>query len=361
MSDRLFSRPWWRALGFRLFGLLMRPHANQWAPLPRHPRRILVLLPVLRGDYIVASPLLEALHKARPQAEIAVVVTRASYDLAIVDTSADRVILYEKLPSWPRSVFQILRYRPDIVLLPKGHPAFTETLMVLLSRAPFRVGLAHPNHNAILTHPIPHDWDNVHRTEAYARLLQPFGMDPTLVKRRLHVGVDPNAESWAEGVVGQQTGSPRIAINLSAGNSPSRHWPAENWRRLMELLSNSLPNCWFHLLASPADQPLAEELSYLNTRSSTHPTHTVLEAAALVARCDFLVTSETGIVHIAAARNVPMVVLYNGDHENYTRFEPQTVPNRSLLAPVGQSVKAHSSETVHEAVLALIDELGIQR
>lgn len=328
MSDRMFSRPWWRALGFRLFSLMMRPHANRWAPLPRRPRRILVLLPVLRGDYIVATPLLEALHKARPQAEIAVVITRASHDLAVVDTCVDRVILYEKLPGWPRSVFEILRYRPDILVLPKGHPAFTEALLIFLSRAPYRVGLSHPHHDVLLTHPISHDWENEHRTTAFARILQPFGVDPNSISRRMHVGVDPNAESWAEGVVAKQEASPRIAINLSAGN-PTRIWPAENWRALIDTLAKRLPNAWFYLLGSPGDQPLAHELASMNDRSSAHSTNTVLEAAALVGKCDFLVTSDTGIVHISAARDVPMVVLYNGDHEVYTRFEPQSVPNRS--------------------------------
>jgi ADP-heptose:LPS heptosyltransferase len=357
MSDPVFSRPWWRALGFRAFGALARPRKHRWAPLPRRPVRILVLLPVLRGDYLVATPLLNALRKARPHAELTVLVTRASHDIAMVDPVVDRVLLYEKLPWWPRSVWQLLRLRPEIVVLPKGHPAFTESLMILLSRAKYRVGLSHPHHDSLLTHPVQHDWENEHRTEAFSRLMQPFGVDPTSVKRIMHIGVDPNAEEWAKGIVDlDEDIHPRLSVNISAGN-PTRVWPAQRWRELIEKLLNSYPQGHIHLLAAPADQPLAGEIAETNQRCTAHWTHTVLEAAALVARCDILVTSDTGIVHVSTARGVPQVVLYNGDHEVYTRFAPQSVKNRALLAPKGRSVASHDVDTVLGEVQSLLEEV----
>ncbi|MFH0883320.1 MAG: glycosyltransferase family 9 protein [bacterium] len=358
MADPLFSRPWWRAAGFRVLGGILKPHRNQWAPLPKNPRRILVLLPVLRGDYLVATPLIEALSHARPRAEIAVVVTLASYDLAVVDPYVDRVILYEKLPWWPRSIWHILRYHPDIVVLPKGHPATTESGLVALSGAPFRVGLSHPHHDALLTHPIAHDWDNEHRTEAFARLLQPFGLDPAEVTRRLHIGVDPNAEIWAEKVIAAAPPAmPRIAVNISAGQ-PSRIWPAKNWSKLFSLLLNLYPEAGFVVLAAPSDRSLGEQLAQRVPQASTYTTNTILEASALLSRCTLEITCDTGMVHVASARNVPQVVLYNGDHDQYTRFSPQAVSNRCLLASPGESVAAHTPEAVAEAVHGLMKEIN---
>ncbi len=358
MTDFIFSRPWWRAAGFRVLSGMLKPHRNRWAPLPKNPRRILVLLPVLRGDYLVATPLIEALGHARPRAEIAVVVTTASYDLAVVDPCVDRVILYEKLPGWPRSIWHLLRYHPDIVVLPKGHPATTEAALVALSGAPFRVGLSHPHHDALLTHPVAHDWDNEHRTEAFARLLQPFGLDPAAVTRRPHIGVDPNAELWAEKVMAAAPSSmPRIAINLSAGQL-SRIWPAENWRKLMAALLDIYPEAGFVLLASPQDRTISEQLVQQIPLARTYTTNTILEASALVARCTLQITCDTGMVHVASARNVPQVVLYNGDHDQYTRFSPQAVSNHCLLAPPGKTVAAHSPGNVAEAVQSLMKEIS---
>jgi ADP-heptose:LPS heptosyltransferase len=355
MSDRVFSRPWWRALGFRLFGALARPHKNRWAPLPTRPARILVLLPVLRGDYLVATPLLAALRSARPRAEITVLVTQPSYDLAVVDPCVDRVILYEKLPWWPRSVYQLLRARPTITVLPKGHPAFTESLLLLLSRAPYRVGLSHPHHDALLTHPVPHNWAREHRTEAFARLLQPFGLEPSEVGRRMHVGRDPNAERRAEQVI-EDSGAFHVAVNLSAG-TPSRIWPPERWRELIGRLAGEWPEARFHLLGAPAEQSEAARIAGEVEAAEVHRTNTVLEAAALIARCRMLITSDTGIVHISAAREVPQVILYNGDHQVYTRFHPQSIPIRALLAPKGRPVRDIDTGEVLQAALGLRREL----
>ena len=357
MADPLFSRPWWRATGFRLLGGILKPHRNRWAPLPKNPRRILVLLPVLRGDYLVATPLLEALNRARPRAEIGVVVTTASYDLAVVDPYVDKVLLYEKLPWWPRSMWHILRYRPDIVVLPKGHPATTESGLLALSGAAFRVGLSHPHHDSFLTHPVAHDWENEHRTEAFARLLQPFGLDPAEVTRRLHIGVDPNAEIWADKVISAAPPAmPRIAINLSAGQQ-SRIWPTENWLKLLSMLLDVYPQAGFVVLSTPSDRALAEEITERVPQARSYLTNTILEASALLARCTLEITSDTGMVHVASARNIPQVVLYNGDHEQYTRFSPQAVANRCLLAPPGESVTAHSPQDVAEAVQSLMKEI----
>lgn len=358
MNDPLFSRPWWRAFGFRLFGAVAKPHRNRWSPLPAHPKRILVLLPVLRGDYLIATPLLEALSHARPQAIIAVCVTSASFDLSVVDPYVDHVILYEKLPYWPRSVWEIIRYHPDIVVFPKGHPATTESLLMVLSGAPYRVGLSHPHHDALLTHPITHDWENEHRTEAFARLVQPFGMDPSGVTRRLHVGVDPNAESWAEKVFSNLPPMrPRVAVNISAGQ-PSRVWPPEMWGQVVQKLSEALPEAGFIYISSPGDVPVCKELVERNKRAFSFPTNSLLEAAAVVARCTALITVDTGTVQIGVARNVPQVVLYSGDHSEYTHFAPESVRNRCILAPLGSRITSITPDMVVENALSLLQEIS---
>ena len=359
MNDPFLSRPWWRSLLFRLLARLIHGKGVSQERVPSAIRRILVLVPVKRGDYLVSTPLLAGLTKARPRAEIAVVVTRPGFDLANADPHVDRVFLYNKLPKWFVSMVQIIRYKPDVVLLPKGHPATTESMILLLTRARFRIGLSHPHHNGLLTHAITHDWENEHRTEAFVRLLQPFGVDPNSVNRRIHVGISPRAEAWAEQVLGPAPrGVPFIAINLSAGTA-SREWTTNNFRNLLRELSEVLPEAKFLLISIPPERFLCEQLVREFSNAQTQSTRTLIEASALIAQCDLLVTPDTGIVQIAAARDVPMVVLYNGDHEVYLHFSPQSVPHRAVLAPRGQPVASiEAAEVVHE-VMHLLTELKL--
>jgi len=359
-NDPLFSRPWWRARLFSLLARLFRAPSRSRSQVPGSVKRILVLLPVKRGDYLVATPLLAGLTRARPRSEIAVVVTKPGLDLAKADPHVDRVFLYHKLPKWFYSIWRILRYRPDVVLMPKGHPATTESMILLLTRAPFRIGLSHPHHNVLLTHTIEHDWANEHRTESLVRLLQPFGLDPNFVKRRIHVGISPRAEEWAAQTLGNAPrGVPFVAVNLSAGGASSREWTLNGYRSMMRELREVLLEVRFMLLSAPQDRFLCDQLAHEIEYAFTVETHSLLEASAMLAQADLLITPDTGIVQIAAARDVPMVVLYNGDHENYTRFGPQSVPHRAVLAQIGLPISTIAATEVTHEVMHLLKELKL--
>lgn len=351
MSDPFLSRPWWRTQLFRVLSRLVRDRRTDTELLPPNPRRILVLAPVLLGDYLVLTPLLAGIARARPRAEIAVLTTRTSESLARVDPHVHRVLVYENLPRWFGSVLRIFRYRPDIVVFPKGHPAVTESLVMLLTRAPYRVGLAHPHLTPLLTHPVRHDWENEHRTVAFSRLLAPFGLDPSMVSRRLHIGHDRSAEYWAEQMVaGLPQGRPFFTLNLSASRA-TRRWTLDRWRDFLRQVIDLHPDAVFFALSAPAERSHCEALAAEFDPVHTHPTRNLLEAVALIARSDILLTVDTGVVQAAAARGVPMVVLYNGDHEVYTRFAPVSVAHRAVLAPRGEPVSAiDPAEAVHELV-----------
>ncbi len=357
-SFPLLTRAWWRTFVFRLIGALSSTKHVSGTPLPEKPNRILVLTPVLRGDYIVLSPLISGLRKLRPSSELAVVITRPSHDLAQADPNVDKVILYNKLPRWFHSIHEVFRYHPDIVVLPKGHPAFTETMLVLLSRARYRVGLSHPHHNSFLTHAVAHRGEREHRTTAYARLLKPFGADPATISRRLHIGEDPVGETKAT-VWFEDHPGPWVALNLSAGAS-TRLWPLERWSQLIVQLHDLYPKLRFLTLGvgpqAEECQQLAESFDYVETIK----TGSFLEAVAFVARCSLLVSPDTGTVHASAARQVPVFVLYNGDRENYIRFSPASVQHDCVFAEEGQDVNSLSVPDVFNKLAPFIKTLGIE-
>lgn len=356
MNDRKFSRPWWRARGFALFARIAHSQHGQNEEIPSDLKRILVLAPVMKGDYLVATPLISGLKNAFPKAELAVLVKSPGIELAQRDPYVDRVMVYRNLPFWIKSVIEIIRYKPDVIVFPKGHPATTESLVMLLSRARYRVGLSHPHHDVLLTHPVQHDWEHEHRTEAYVRLLGPFGIDPNEASRRLHIGTIPEAEQWAQRIWASSEGTPLFSLNLSATRA-SRRWTLDAWRKLIKELLEYRPEARFLAISAPDQRAECEALTREFTSVTTVPTGSLLEAVALVVRTDMLITVDTGIVQAAAARGIPMVVLYNGDHEVYLRFAPQSVQHRAVLAPHGEPVaKILPSEVSHE-VMHLLAEL----
>ncbi len=346
-----------------LFGMLAKlfpRRRNVTPPVPTHPQRILVLAPVLRGDYIILSPLIASLRGMFPSSIIGVVVTEPSSELARVDPNVDEVLFYWKLPRWFQSMRRIARFKPDVVVNPKGHPAFTETLLLAATRAPVRIGLDYPGHTIFLTHPVPHQNDREHRVTATLRLLAPFGAEPGNVSKRLHIGRSSDAEERAERVFRRLgAGEPWISVNLSAGSS-TRLWRFEKWGELISQAHRLIPGARFMVLGSVRERRLCAELARRFEYAFTVPTGGFLEAAALAARTRLLVSPDTGIVHAAAARGVPVVVLYNGDRINYVRFGPSSITHRAVFAPAGEDVSAIETRQVLNAVTELLAELGMK-
>ncbi len=359
MSDPIFTRAWFRQELFRLASLFPRIRQRNLGQVPYSVNRILILAPVLRGDFLIMTPLIVAIAHARPRAELAVVVTKPSYEIAQCDPLIRKVFLYAKLPGWFSSIVEIIHYHPEVVVLPKGHPAFTESLLLVLTRAPYRIGLSHPHHDLLLTHAIPHDWDQEHRSEAFSRLMTPFSIDPSAISRRLHIGRNPAAEYWAENqmTIVKDKKALLVSLNLSA-SQPSRKWTLENWKNLLEQLGKQFENIQILAISSPLDVLMCSNLAESFPFVHAFQTKSFMEAVALIARTCLLITVDTGIVQAAAARNIPMVVLYNGDHEVYTRFAPQSVPHRAILAGRGLPVASIQPDTVFNEVLILIHEIS---
>jgi len=206
-------------------------------------------------------------------------------------------------------------------------------MLVIISRARFRIGLDHPGHRTLLTHPVPHEFTSEHRAISALRLLAPFGVDPATLDQHLVIGRPAEIEAEADSLFAHWGGDSRwITVNLSAGDR--RWWGEEKWREMIiRLHDEPLQNYRFLLVSAPhhADRcdRIVRELSYC----VTHRTEDFLLATALIARTELLISCDTGTVHSTSARGIPVFALYNGDWGNYERFTPWQVPHYAVHAP----------------------------
>ena len=357
MADRLLSRQWWRRILFKLLANLSSAKKGDLPEIPSEPKKILILAPVLRGDYLMVTPLINCLRQKFPTTKIAVVVTKPSLDIASIDPIIDEVFLYKKLPGWFASIIKIIKYKPEIVFLPKPHPAFTESMLMALSGAPIRIGLDHPGHNAQLTHSVEHNDQADHRVHTILRLISPLGWNPEDVNHDIYIGSDTISERMAVGTISKLgKGDQLISINLSASN-PSRLWTLEKWSELIALLKDVEPGLSIILLSAPAEKDQCIEIAQRYDFVNTIQTKSFRDAVAVIARTEMLISPDTGIVHAAIARKIPVSVLYNGDHEVYDRFYPLSVPFKAILAERGEDVASLEVMEVLKASLDLYSEI----
>ncbi|MFA6092963.1 MAG: glycosyltransferase family 9 protein [Elusimicrobiota bacterium] len=275
------------------------------------PRKILVIMLRRIGDVLLTAPAARALRKAFPQARVdllceppADVLLRASPDVSSVVSYDSSLIGTVKALAWIRGA------RYDWVVDYLGTPR--SALLCLASGASLRAGPAQ----------VTHRW-------GYTRLLRESpepcysALEKIRVLRRLGVDVDESdclprlsppapARAFAQEAFRRLfPGAGRVVGLIPASRRETRRWPVPRYAELGRLLRDRF-GARLCVFWGPGERALAEELASLigTDAAISPPVRDLLDLAAMLGRCDLVVSNCNGPRHIAAACGVPTVTVY---------------------------------------------------
>ena len=300
------------------------------------------------GDLVCTTPLIGALRRRYPRAHIAALVN--SYNRQVLDghPDLDAVYAYAKAKHrlsgqsrvaiyWDKFVLMLkLRgQRFDYVLLASPYPGASALRLARWIAPAHIAGYAEPT--GLVDLALPHDAvAALHEVEDVFRLAQLFGIEGAPGK--LDMAVDANARARARTAFGARDPQRKlIALHISARKS-SQRWPAERYAGLMQALGAEAD---FILLWSPgaADQPQhpgddAKAQAIMDAAGklplTAYPTHELKDLAAALSLADYVICSDGGAMHIAAALGKSILCFF-GDSDAI-RWHPWGVPYR-LLQP----------------------------
>lgn len=294
-----------------------------WSELPRRTR-VWIRLPNWLGDVVIALPLLRAIRRSRPDAEITLVAKPAFADLLRPSGVADRV---RALPPRGLGYFATFwRWRrefPDCYLLFTN--SFRGDLEARLTGCRQRFGLVRPGwRRLLLSHAfsVPRDFDERehHQLELWTNFLRAFGLvgEPDLTPLQL-----PAPPPLAVRPIGFIAGSE---------NNPEKRWPVEHWRALLATLPPARPVLLF---GTAQDRPIAQAIARgFESRVTDLAGRTSLtEYCARLSDCALLVTNDTGGMHLANALGVPLIALFGPT--NPLRTRPVFAAPGQILQPPG--------------------------
>jgi ADP-heptose:LPS heptosyltransferase len=244
-------------------------------------------------------------------------------------------------------------------------PSLTTSILMLLSRARHRVGVAGRGSEFALTLPVPRARHAVHYVDHSAALLSAFGIDPHFrlptVTRDSHApqpagsaagGSRPSGavsagnldapeggwgvwrprlyltgEELARGEAqwtasggeapGRSTHAAhdprrqpprRLAINVSAGDQ-ARYWPEDRFVATIAWIRQRFPDLSLLIIGSPHDRARMEQIARDNAvRLAATPS--MRDMMAVVAKSDIVFTADTSVTHVASAYDKPAVVMF---------------------------------------------------
>lgn len=299
------------------------------------PTNIIVRTPNWVGDAVMSFPFLASLRATFPSARITCLARPRLTSLFADLSHVDDVIAWDESSgrhglASVRANAKNLRPRnfDTAISLPAS---FGSALMFWLAGIPVRVGHAAEGRRLLLTASVPfgRNGRRPHRTEGYLQLLSLLTPNPVL-HRQLAYAPGQEARERAHSLWTQIPSPPATPVLALAPQAaqPNKMWLPERFagiaRRWIDATGGSVI-----LTGGPEDrEPCAALLADIQRPSAVNfaGSGDLPTTAALIARCDFLCGNDSGLVHLAAAVGIPVVVISGpGDPAEVAPFTPNAI------------------------------------
>ncbi|MBI4551622.1 MAG: lipopolysaccharide heptosyltransferase II [Candidatus Latescibacteria bacterium] len=296
------------------------------------PANLLIIQTAFIGDVVLTTPLIRAARERLAAVRLAVLVRPDAAELLRHNPCIDEIIPYDKhgkargFSSLLALARRLRQQSFDAALIP--HRSFRSALIAWLARIPYRVGFETSAGRWLLTERVP--YRRVHEVERNLDLLRPWEVDEVSCSPELFPAEDDQA--FADEFLAAH-GAERSAVLI--GISPGSIWPTKRWlpERFAEVARRAERewNARVLLFGGPEDAPLCRQIA---EQTGGVPLiaagrATLLQSAALVSRCDVLISNDSAMAHIAAAMGTRVIALF-GPTVPAFGFAPYGVDHRII-------------------------------
>lgn len=311
------------------------------------------------GDVLISTPLIYALKNRYPQATVDFLLSSNNHFVLENEPLVRKRWIYKKtLKGALEVLFSIRNERYDFVIDLMDNPSTTSTVICALANGTWNVGLSKENEYAYdITVPLL-SRKETHIIDRLGMLLTVFGIDAKSETFRIRYVISGESKKFARtffdtmGWEGKQV----VGINISPTDGV-RFWGIQNFQNLIGKLSSEYPQTPLLLLFAPHDKPQAEEIAKPFGNITLSPeTHSFDQFAAIVEKLSLIVTPDTSVVHLAAAFQIPSVVLYVQSNKELRIWEPYGSDSATLVADV-DDLKVISLESVYTAVQTMLAKI----
>lgn len=266
-------------------------------------RKVLFIQTAFIGDAILASALWETWHAAFPDDALHVCVRKGNESLFAGHPFLAGLHVWDKRGGWWKRYRSLMGLADalrdegfDAVITPHRHGS--SGWLAWRSGARHRIGFqVHPL-RFLFTHRVPHGFeDGVHEVTRNHRLLGMWLGRDALRGPRLHPDL-PSRRELPYGVL------------TPASQWATKQWPEARWVEICDAFQYEPGELL--LVGGPGDAPLLRRIA-----SSTRHAHvqvmtdlTLLQSAGLMTRAQWVLTNDSGPLHLASAVNAPTVAVF---------------------------------------------------
>jgi len=281
-----------------------------YSPVNKNIHKICIVKPSAFGDIVHTLPFLNTISKRFSDAEIHWVVANGIHTFLEGHSLITKLWLinkdkWKRLTNLPNTIREIIVLRSglrregfDLTIDLSG--ILRSGLITAATAAKYRFGFAEAREGSTVfyNHKIV-GGKNIHAIERYLKIAKALGCDTS----EIHYPMPPFDPKPP---ICQQLPTKYIVISPSAGKEANR-WPPERFGQLAARFE--LPSV---IVASAADR---DRLNGLQDHSGGKTVDLIgktslKELTAVISGAEFLISNDTGPMHIAAALNIPVFALF---------------------------------------------------
>ncbi len=277
-------------------------------------KRILVVNANWLGDVLFSTPSIRAIRKKFPESYLACLVPFRAENVLLRNPHLNEVIVYDDRvsflsPSFWRMVLKLKKKNFDSAFF--FHRSKTKVLLAKLAGIEERFGYSSPARDRFLTRICPAPPVSEHKIDYFLNLLECFEIPSD--GRSMDFVADPAAEKkvWellvSEGV---RKGEPYAVVH-AGGNWDLKRWPAEHFAQWIHLYKKEFPGKIILCGTEPENGIAIEIKSHFSKEVLSVCGKTSFdELAHLLKNAEFLLSNDSGPIHLAAALKTKIVGIF---------------------------------------------------
>jgi heptosyltransferase-2 len=339
-------------------------------------RRLLVIAPNWIGDALMAAPLMARLKHPSEDTHLCVLAPSA-----VAGVLRHLPVIDEVIESpWPHGGAQLLsriamsrriaKLKFDMaVILPNS---FKSALVPWFARIPLRIGYLGESRRGLLSRWLPNHSTAKPMREHYldlAELLAPSPPEHANVVSAPRLSVSAGAIARIRERFAIDATRPLAVFCPGAEFGPAKRWPAEHFAELAKSLWIRDPTLQIALAGSAGDTEAGAAIARLADAPLilTIGKTSIEDAIALLAAADFVISNDSGLMHVAAALDRPQVDLYGSTDPSHTPpqsdkarvlwLHPPCSPCFARVCPLGHM--RCLNELTPDLVLAVVDRAPV--
>jgi len=318
-------------------------------------KRILVVRQDDRiGNLILTTPLLSALRRFFPQAEVWYLASKTFHTLFSKSNLVDGILVAKKRQYifHPLSLLffirKIRKSKFDLAIDASDEKNFSlnNSFLVLLSGAGVRIGYKKPKSDLFLNLEVSPSPVSKHASEMHLDLLRHLVGD--FQANGLKVEVNPDKKAVVEEYLKEKgVGTGDFLIGMHIGGRGKKGWQVENFQKLADWITDSF-GAKVVFVWGPEEKKTIQRICARSSDQIVSDLFPLPVLSALIERCNLFIAPDTGAMHLSVAAGTPTLALFLDSDP--IKFGPKGEIHRILKAS-GGTISVESVKNVFQEMV----------